>query len=288
LFCAAAVPWRDGKVCTQCLDRKRSWPALAYGCYRNSRLATMPLAFSVALHRFLQTWKREVDAFIVLTEFQRDLMVEAGLPAGRVHVKPNFVPGDPAVMPWTERQAQVVYVGRLTPEKGVESLLRAWLAWGPSAPRLRIVGEGELKPHLMALAATAPDAPIEFLGQISHAAARAEIARSRLLVLPSLCFESFGLVLAEAFAFGTPAAVAEIGSLPSMVQTRGAGVVFSPGDWQAILDTVRSLWETKGVLEQMGRQARRAFEERYSEHTNYATLMDIYRAAIDTHRRRYE
>jgi glycosyltransferase involved in cell wall biosynthesis len=150
------------------------------------------------------------------------------------------------------------------------------------------VGDGELRASLVELAATAPGVPIEFPGKVSRAEAHGEIARSRLLVLPSRCIEGFPLTLAEAFAFGTPAAVADIGPLPALVQEYRAGDVFSAADPQAILDTVRSLWETKGVLEQMGRQARQAFEERYSEHTNYATLMDIYRAAIDTHRRRYE
>jgi glycosyltransferase involved in cell wall biosynthesis len=287
LFCAAAFLLRDGNVCTRCLDTKSAVPALRYGCYRNRRVTTVPLAFSVALHRFLHTWRRHVDAFIVLTQFQRDLMVGAGLPAERVHVKPNFFPGQPEVIPWEQRAEQVVYIGRLTAEKAVETLVRAWLAWGPSAPRLLIVGDGELRASLVELAATAPGVPIEFLGKVSRAEAHGEIARSRLLVLPSRCIEGFPLTLAEAFAYGTPAAVADIGPLPALVQDYSAGNVFSPGDPQAILDTIRSLWETQGTLEQMGRQARRAFEDDFSEQTNYATLMDIYQAAIDTHRRRY-
>ena len=94
LFCPAAIPIRAGRVCTECLDTRSVWPALRYGCYRNSRLSTLPLAFSVALHRNLGTWTRHVDAFIALTKFQRETMVAAGLPEGLVHVKPNFITGN--------------------------------------------------------------------------------------------------------------------------------------------------------------------------------------------------
>ncbi|MBK9198592.1 MAG: glycosyltransferase [Betaproteobacteria bacterium] len=95
LFCPAAIPMRAGKVCTDCLDRRSVLPALQHGCYRNSRLATVPLALNVALHRAAGTWAHQVDAFIALTEFQRQRVVDAGLPASRVFVKPNFYPGNP-------------------------------------------------------------------------------------------------------------------------------------------------------------------------------------------------
>ena len=164
LFCPAAIPMRAGKVCTECLDRHFSWPALRYGCYRDSRWATLPLAFSVGLRRMLGTWTRHVDAFIALTDFQRDRMIAAGLPAEWVQVKPNFYPGNPAPVPWADRRPSVVFAGRLTAEKGVTALVRAWLVWGAAAPELRIVGDGDLRGDLERLAATAPETPIRFLG----------------------------------------------------------------------------------------------------------------------------
>ena len=105
LFCPAAIPLRNGRVCTDCLTACSSLPALWHGCYRGSRLATAPLAFSVALHRMLGTWAHQVDAFITLSDFQRELMVNVGLPADKTHVKPNFYSGSPAVIPWQERGA---------------------------------------------------------------------------------------------------------------------------------------------------------------------------------------
>lgn len=279
LFCPAGIPMRNGTVCTTCLDRHSAWPGLRHGCYRNSWLATMPLAANVALHRFLGTWRKEVDAFITLSEFQRERMITAGLPVDQVQVKPNFYPGAPVAVPWTERRPCAVFAGRLTAEKGVEALIRAWLLWGAAAPELRIVGDGGLRSTLEQLAATHPEAPIRFLGQVDGKAAQAEIARARLLVLPSEWFEGFPMVVREAFAFGTPAAVSAIGPLPTIVRHGVNGVVFSPADPPSLLSQVLQAWETPGLLERLGQGARAAFETAYTEESNYQTLMDIYRKA---------
>ena len=281
LFCPAAIPMRGGRVCTDCLDKRSAWPALRHGCYRDSRVATLPLASSVAMHRALGTWTGQVDAFIALSEFQRQLMAQSGLPLAKVHVKPNFYPGLPPVMPWLERQPYVVFAGRLTAEKGVVSLLRAWQAWGDSAPELRLVGDGDLRPQLEKMA---KGLPIRFLGQVSGAEAQAQIAGARLLVLPSECFETFGMVVIEAFAFGTPAAVSDIGPLPTIVQDGRSGIVFEPGNPESLMHEVRTLWESPGLLEKMSQGARREFEKKYTEDANYASLMDIYQHAISVSR----
>lgn len=277
LFCPAGIPMRNGRVCTDCLDTRTPLPALQHGCYRGSRVATLPLALSVGLHRLTGTWTRQVDAFIALSEFQRQRMAEAGLPLDKVYVKPNFYPGMPAVLPWGERQPYVVFAGRLTAEKGVVSLLRAWAAWGTGAPELRVVGDGDLRPELEGLAKSLP---VKFLGQLPAAEAQAQIAGACLQVLPSECFEGFPMVVREAFAFGTPAAVSNIGPLPSIVQAGESGLVFEPANPPSLLHAVRTAWETPGLLERLGRGARREFETKYTEDANYAQLMAIYEQAI--------
>jgi len=277
LFCSAAIPIRQGNVCTECLDSQSAWPAIKYACYRNSRFATLPLAVSVGLHRRLGTWTNKVDAFITLSDFQRKLMSESGLPIAKMHVKPNFYPGMPSVVPWQERKPYVVFAGRLTSEKGVVSLLRAWQAWGEAAPELKILGDGELRTELERMAVSLP---VSFHGQVSSKEAQAQIARARLLVLPSECFEGFPMVVREAFAFGTPVAVSNLGPLPSIVQHGSSGVLFSPANPESLLCEVRSAWETSGLLEQLGQGARVEFEANYTEEANYKILMNIYDAAV--------
>lgn len=286
IFCSAAIPMRAGSVCTECIDRQSIWPALRYGCYRNSRFATLPIALNVALHRKMHTWVDQVDAFIVFTEFQRALMVKAGLPAELVHVKPNFYPGDPPVLPWEDRKQSVVFAGRLTAEKGVESLIHAWVEWGSAAPELRIVGDGDSRKELERLAALAPQVPIRFLGQLTGDATQKEIAHSRLLMLPSQCIEGFPMVLREAFAFGTPAAVSDIGPLPSIVRHGENGVVFSPDNARSLLEVVQAAWNGEGELERLGAGARRTFDEFYTDEANYRLLMDIYQQAMEVNQNR--
>jgi glycosyltransferase involved in cell wall biosynthesis len=179
-----------------------------------------------------------------------------------------------------------VFAGRLTAEKGVEALVRAWLLWGATAPELRIVGEGGLRGELERLAAIAPEVRIRFLGQLAADAAREEIAHARLLVLPSESFETFGMVILEAFAFGTPAAVSAIGPLPSIVRHGENGVVFAPRNPRSLVEKVRTAWETPGLLEGLARGARAAFEAKYSEGPNYDTLMAVYERAIAISRAR--
>lgn len=278
LFCPAAIPMRAGKVCTDCLDQRSVLPALQHGCYRNSRLATVPLALNVALHRAAGTWAHQVDAFITLSDFQRQRMVAAGLPANRVHVKPNFYPGNPVVVPWAQRKPYVVFAGRLTAEKGVTTLMRAWQRWGQDAPELRVLGDGELRGDLTQMAT---GLPVRFMGQVSAVEAQEHIANASLLVLPSECFEGFPMVVREAFAFGTPVAVSDLGPLPSIVQHGESGVVFEAANAASLLRELHQAWSMPGLLEQLGRGARAAFEANYTEDSNYRTMMMIYQKAIE-------
>lgn len=273
LFCPAGFPMREGRVCIDCLEQRTAWPSVLHGCYRGSRLATFPLAISVALHRRLGTWTHQVDAFIALSEFQKECMAAAGLPGHKIHVKPNFYPGHPVVIPWPERDHAVVFVGRLSQEKGVENLVRAWREWGVGAPELRIVGDGPLRDKIQSMAS---GLPISILGQLSSADARSEIARARLLVMPSEWFECFPMVLCEAFASGTPTAVSDIGPLPSLVRDGNNGAFFPAADSGKLLEVVRAVWADQAALERKGANARRDFERLYNEDANYKLLTKIY------------
>ncbi|WP_417536722.1 glycosyltransferase family 4 protein [Methylophaga sp.] len=278
LFCANAIPMRGGNICTECLDKRSAVPSLRHGCYRNSRLATAPLAVSVAAHRKMGTWQNQVDAFICLSEFQKELMVGAGLPRHKVHVKPNFYPGMPEVVPWQARRPAVVFAGRLSVEKGLVTLLNAWRMWGDGAPELRIVGDGPLRQELKRLA---EGLPITFLGQLSMEEAQLEIAQNMLQILPSECFEGFPMVVREAFAFGTPSAVSNIGPLPSIVTKGVSGMIFEASDAASLISEVKAAWTEPGLLERLGAGARTEFEAKYTEDANYQQLHDIYKEAKD-------
>jgi len=275
LFCANTFLHRDGRVCTECLDQRSARPALRHACYRSSHLATLPVAASIALHRGLGTWQREVDGFIALSEFQKRLMVEAGLPAARIDIKPNFFPGEQAVLPWGVREPFVVFAGRVSGEKGVLGLVRAWRLWGESAPLLRIIGDGPQRREAEALAT---GLNIEFLGRRPAAEVHACMAHARLVVVPSEWFEGCPLVIQEAFAVGTPVAVSAVGGLPEFVGVPASGASFEVGNPGAMASVLQRLWVTPGLLRQLGHNARRRFEATYSEQANHQRLMAIYRS----------
>ena len=141
LLCPNAALFRDGRLCEDCVGRSVPWPGVVHKCYRGSRGATASVAAMLAVHRQLRTWQRMVDVYVALTGFARDKLIEGGLPADKIMVKPNFVAGDPA--PGDGAGGYALFVGRLSPEKGLGTVLEAWQRLRGALP-LKIVGEGPL------------------------------------------------------------------------------------------------------------------------------------------------
>lgn len=139
LLCVNALFFREGRVCEDCLGCL-PWRGVVHGCYRDSWTASVVVAGMLAVHRALRTWDL-VDRYIALTDFARRKFLEAGLPPEKVVVKPNFVHPDPG--PGEGRGGYALFVGRLSPEKGVGTLLKAWKRLGGKVP-LKIVGDGPI------------------------------------------------------------------------------------------------------------------------------------------------
>jgi glycosyltransferase involved in cell wall biosynthesis len=205
-------------------------------------------------------------------------MIAAGLPSDKVYVKPNYFPGTPTVIPWAERGMYSVFAGRLSEEKGVVALVKAWIAWGVDAPELRIVGDGPLRKSLQKAAI---GSSIRFLGQIPLEETIKQIAYAKLLILPSEWFEGFPMVVREAFAVGTPSAVSNLGPLPTIVIDGINGIIFEAANPLSLLNTVQNTWHEPGLLKNLGDGARQSFEKLYTEEINYSQLMSIYQVAIE-------
>lgn len=280
-FCAAGIPMRDDRPCTLCLDQRSVLPALRFGCYRKSRLATLPMAMMIALHRCIDTWGKHIDAFIALTEFQRKTLVDAGLPAHRVYIKPHFYANPPQPSSWNQRENKVVFVGRLGNEKGVRFLLEAWKLWS-DAPLLEIIGEGPESEFLRAEAERCGLAEkILFSGKLPFAEVQVRLACARLLVLPSINFEGFPMAIREAFALGVPVAASNLGSMACLVEDGHTGGLFEPANTVSLASCIKKLWQDQACLMEMAMAARNEFELHYTEEANYLELMEIYQVAID-------
>ena len=281
LFCASAIPMRDNKPCTLCLDNKSAWSALKFGCYRHSRLATLPLVVLIALHRTMATWQKRVDAFISLTRFQGNKMISAGLAPDKVFIKPHFYSNPPSPLPWEKRTNTILFIGRLGHEKGIRFLIDAWEKWGSNSPRLSIIGDGPLKNDLENMVKRAGlNSKISFYGQLPYQEVQQALAQSKLLILPSVCFEGFPMVIREAFSLGVAVAASNLGSMPCIINEGQDGILFNPGDSNNLLTVVQAAWKDQKQLVAMGNNARIEFEKKYTAKTNHETLMDIYGKAI--------
>jgi glycosyltransferase involved in cell wall biosynthesis len=274
LLCANALLFRDGHVCEDCVG-SHPWHGVRHRCYRGSLVASTPAAGSIALHRALGTWNRHVRLFLTLSNFARTRFIRGGMPAHKIHVKPNFV-SDPGLRPSPpSRSRTVLYVGRLDSVKGVETLLDAWDAWSPSGFELVLVGDGKLKPALQQRARR----DIRLTGSLSREAVIAWMLRSRALVFPSLLYEGQPMAVLEALGCGLPVLASRLGGNVELLGGSGEDWLVTPGQRVAWTEGLRRLEDADWVDEAGGR-ARQLYEQRFNEQTGRRLLEEAYRMAL--------
>lgn len=277
--CAAGVPTRCGKVCTECFVQSNNQnnqtilPAICHRCYRGSLLATIPLALDIWLYR--KRWAKWVDRFICLTPFARDMMISAGFPADKLVVKGNFIQAVGVQIESAERENQVLYVGRLSEEKGVKTLIEAWNLMGENAPVLKIIGDGDSRGVYEGFA---KNPRVQFCGQQPHNEVLRAVATAKLVVIPSMCYEGLPTNLMEAFVLGTPCLVSDLGALPSLVGDDR--MVFKAGDANALARTVAAFMQ-RDDWRAVSLRVREMGLARYSEDQNYKMINSIYREVTE-------
>jgi glycosyltransferase involved in cell wall biosynthesis len=276
LLCPAATFFRDGKVCERCRE-DGLWQSMRHGCYRESRGATAAVALMLAVHRKARTWIDKVTLHIALTQFSRYKFAEGGLPAEKIVVKPNFVAPDPGAKENIGEGA--VFVGRFSSEKGLATLLRAWRKLRVPIP-LRILGDGPLRGDLERLASSLNLSNVTFMGHVGNDVTQAAIKNARVLVLPSENFENFPVTIVEALSCGTPVVCSRLGAMQEIVAEKVTGLLFSPGNPEDLAEKVAWVWDHPGETKDMGRAARREYEQKYTAESNYSTLMSIYQQAL--------
>jgi glycosyltransferase involved in cell wall biosynthesis len=277
LLCASGDFFRDGRPCHDCASGS-VLPGLARGCYRDSRAATLPVTCANVLHR--RAWRELVSAYVFITAAQRELMAGLDLPSERVFVKHNSVPepprgdGAPTHM--------VAYVGRLDAAKGIPLLQDAWdrfRAVHPgSALRLAIAGGGPLAAEVARWAEGHPS--VELHGLLSPTGAARLIGRSRAVLVPSQWEETFGLVAVEAMAAGVPPVVPAHGSFPELVTDGHDGILFPPGDVDALAGVLAQVDTSPGRFAALGGRARATYLAGFNESDNLEQLLEVYEFAV--------
>jgi glycosyltransferase involved in cell wall biosynthesis len=276
LLCPAANLYRDGHACEECVERNL-WHGLYYGCYRGSRAQSAAVALMLEVHRLLRTWTTMVDGYVTLTEFARRRFMMGGMPPERIITKPNFVHPDPGGR--TDGGDHALYVGRFSPEKGLETLLAAWGLLNTRFP-LMLVGDGPLRARLAANAARRSLDSVSFRGRLEGAEKCQAVKGARFLIQPSQCYENFPMSVVEAFACGVPVICSRLGAMREIVADGRTGLHFTPGDAEDLAHKAEWAWTHPEEMADMGREARREYEAKYTAEKNYPLLMDIYQRAI--------
>jgi len=281
LLCPAFSLFRDGHVCEEC-PTSGLWRSVWHGCYRDSRVMTANVALMLQIHRASQTWNDSVDTYIALSKFARHKFISGGLPSTKLRVKPNFISPDPG-----ERDRPgdyAIFVGRLSPEKGVTTLLAAWDLLKTSIP-LVIVGDGPLRPLLEDESRKRNLSTIEFTGRLTAVQARNAIRQAAFLIAPSLWYEGFPMTICEAFACGTPVLCSRLGTLQEVVTDQDTGLHFAPDAAEDLAGKVEWAWDNRSKMVSMGKSARRAYETHYTAEKNYEMLMQIYHETMNSYSR---
>jgi glycosyltransferase involved in cell wall biosynthesis len=275
LLCPSALLYRDGNICEECLKHSLV-RSVQYGCYRGSRMQTMTVALMLAAHRRIGTWRRMVDTYVVLTNFSRNRFIGHGLPADKIFIKPNL-PKRPLEYSVSDKR-YVLFLGRLSAEKGLCTLLKAWE--NLKHIRLKIAGDGPLNDKLKITVRENRLDNVEFLGYQSNSECSELLKNAGFVILPSECYEGFPMIAIEAFAAGKPLIATNLGAMAEMIDDGQTGLHFSPGDHQGLAAKVNWAWSHPHAMKSMGLAARKEYENKYTAEKNYAILLDIYRRVI--------
>ena len=266
LLCLPATFLRDGRTCEDCLGHV-PWRGVIHRCYRDSALGSAVLASSLALHRAVRTFA-QVKLYLAVGRFVREKYVQAGFPEDRVAVKPSFV----AAAPRRDGPGDYfLFLGRLSREKGLDTLLAAW---SRSRERLVVAGDG---PERALFRHAAPT--VDYCGALPAAEIPSLLSRARALLVPSLSYEGAPRVVLEAYASGVPVLASRLGGLPELVEDGSSGILVRPGDVAAWAAAVERLTDD-AEAERMGERAWRLWQEHYSPERGLENLEAAYHAAL--------
>ncbi len=282
LFCPSSTHfYRDNVICELCLNSPLPRNGVRYACYRNSRSQTLNLTLSVSFHHWIKTWNQKVDVYIALTDFARRKYIEGGLSADKIMVKPNIVFPDLDLPAAQDKGNYVCHVGRMSADKGIFTMLKAWQHL-PHIP-LRIFGDGPLMAEMKKFVAAHQISSVDIAGRLPYAEIVPIIKGAQFLVFPSENYEGFPMTIAESFACGTPVVGSKLGAMAEIIADQHTGLHFTPGNPEDLAAKVDWAWQHPAEMAAMGKAARCEFETKYAADKNYQLLMTIYQRAISNH-----
>jgi glycosyltransferase involved in cell wall biosynthesis len=276
--CPKGIMFRDGRVCEDCMGKTVPWPAVRHLCYRDSLAGSMFLATTIGLHNILRTKERAIDTFIAPGAFIKKKLTMAGIPGDDIFIKPLFTK-DPGA--GGGEGGYAVYLGRLSPEKRIDTLLAAWERLDGKVPLL-ISGDGPQRS--LVERAAAKDPSITYLGFAPDEALDRLLGDARALVFTSGTYEAQPVTILETYAKGTPVIAANMGAMSELIEDNVTGWHFVPGDPDDLARVTAAAFDAANDLSEMRAAVRNKYLDTYTPEPNFARLMEIYQIAIERRR----
>lgn len=271
LLCPAYTMLTGGAVCERCKGG-RLHNIVAHRCMKDSLALSALIYLESTVHRLFGLYRNNLARVILPSRFYQAKFQEWGWPAEKLTYIPNFIEAD-RYTAFPDPGDYFLYFGRLSPEKGVATLLRAAAL---AQVKLRIAGAGPDEAELRTLAATV-GAQVEFLGVIRGEALSELVSGSRCVVLPSEWYENAPMSVLEAFAMGKPVLGADIGGIPEMVLPGETGFLFASGDVEQLAARMRQVQGLPApVLRDMGNLASRFVREKFSPRVYQDAMLELY------------
>ena len=270
LLCPTGLLFSQGEVCHRCLGGREWWCAI-----RNCT-GEWPKSVGYGVRNAVARWRGSfvdgIDRFIAPTEFLKSMLVRRGYPAERIDVVRHIVSPKTA-QPHPGDGGYVGYVGRISPEKGVDTIVEA----ARNCPDIvfRFAGHYLRMPGLPAQA----PANCRFLGEIPSTDVGEFLAAARFTVLSSRWYEISPLSVVDAMLQGKPVVCSNMGGLPEFVDDGSTGLLFTPGDSRDLAKKIRYLWDRPELCREMGEAAREKIIAMFSPEVNLKRLLDTYHAA---------
>jgi len=275
LICPASSFYRNGKLCLDCVGKTPPWPSVLHACYHNSHLHTAVVTSMLTVHRWLQTWQKKVDMFLCSTQFYRDMFINAGLPPEKITVMPHFVQKKGSHNLHKSKEGNyALFIGRLDPEKGIRTLLEAWQML--DIP-LKIRGGGQLEEIAKQFIKSHRIKNIEFVERLDEHELSNLIENARFLIMPSEgYYETFGMVIIEAYSRGIPVIASNTGVAPELVKDKKTGLLFEVGNAQDLARKAKWMWDNSIEAQLMGTNGLNEYYKKFTEDICYKTLTEVY------------
>jgi glycosyltransferase involved in cell wall biosynthesis len=275
LICPSYSLYHDGKIYEKSIHKVFPVDAVLKGVYRESKIQTASTVLMTGIHKLAGTWKNKVDTYIVLTEFAKNKFLDSSLevPAEQLVVKPNFT--DDLGVGEEQRENFFLFIGRLTEEKGIQTVLDA-AATGDFT--LKIIGDGPWRETVETYSAKHQN--IVYAGFKQKPYIISELKKCKALVFPSVWYEGFPMTILEAFSTGTPVITSKLGGMAEIVDDEKNGLHFLPGNSTDLVKKINLLTNNAGLSVKLGKQARQDYQDKYTPEKNYSLLLSIYEQAI--------